>query len=259
MTRSSKKGPYVDERLLKKIEGKKPLETGVIKTWSRACVISPEMVGFTFGVHNGKTHLEVLVAEDMIGHRLGEFSPTKKFIKRLKAEAEKTKSSTTKENLIQQATDIDNEISAKQRESESYNQQAKVLQFQADSLKNSITLSNAMMTEIQSGPTSVSSSTSATQNSNAITGKSNETTNNTKSLNIQSSYVDVFVVQMRQAEKISDELERETQLSIIYQQWTDSLDQQIKVLRELLAVNKIEEEQKEIYAIYLKMLLSHTG
>ncbi|MFZ2521920.1 MAG: 30S ribosomal protein S19 [Minisyncoccia bacterium] len=81
MTRSSKKGPYVDERVLKKIEGRKPLETGVIKTWSRACVISPEMIGFTFGVHNGKTHLDVLVSEDMIGHRLGEFSPTKKFIK----------------------------------------------------------------------------------------------------------------------------------------------------------------------------------
>ncbi len=81
MTRSSKKGPYVDPRLLKKIEGKKPLETGVIKTWSRACVVSPEMIGFTFGVHNGKTHLEVLVSEDMVGHRLGEFSPTKKFIK----------------------------------------------------------------------------------------------------------------------------------------------------------------------------------
>ncbi len=81
MTRSSKKGPYVDERLLKKIEGKKPIETGVIKTWSRACVISPEMVGFNFGVHNGKTHIEVLVSEDMVGHRLGEFSPTKKFIK----------------------------------------------------------------------------------------------------------------------------------------------------------------------------------
>ncbi len=81
MTRSSKKGPYVDERLLKKIEGKKPLETGVVKTWSRACVISPEMIGFTFGVHNGKSHLEVLVSEDMVGHRLGEFSPTKKFIK----------------------------------------------------------------------------------------------------------------------------------------------------------------------------------
>lgn len=81
MTRSTKKGPYVDERLLKKIEGKKPIETGVIKTWSRACVISPEMVGFIFGVHNGKSHLEVLVSEDMVGHRLGEFSPTKKFIK----------------------------------------------------------------------------------------------------------------------------------------------------------------------------------
>jgi small subunit ribosomal protein S19 len=81
MTRSSYKGPYVDPRVLRKIEGKKPIETGVIKTWSRACVISPEMVGFNFGVHNGKTHIEVLVTEDMVGHRLGEFSPTKKFLK----------------------------------------------------------------------------------------------------------------------------------------------------------------------------------
>ena len=81
MTRSLKKGPYVDERLLKKIEGKEPLKTGVIKTWSRASQISPEMVGFTFGVHNGKTHIEVLVAEDMVGHRLGEFSLTRKFMK----------------------------------------------------------------------------------------------------------------------------------------------------------------------------------
>lgn len=81
MTRSLKKGPYVDERLLKKIEGKEPLKTGVIKTWSRASQISPEMVGFTFGVHNGKTHIEVLVTEDMVGHRLGEFSLTRKFMK----------------------------------------------------------------------------------------------------------------------------------------------------------------------------------
>ncbi len=71
----------MDERLLKKIEGKKPLETGVIKTWSRACQIAPEMIGFTFGVHNGKTHVEVLVTEEMVGHRLGEFSPTRKFIR----------------------------------------------------------------------------------------------------------------------------------------------------------------------------------
>jgi len=81
MTRSLKKGPYVDDRLLKKIAGKKPTESGVIKTWARACQISPEMVGFKFGVHNGREHLEVLVTEDMVGHRLGEFSLTRKFVK----------------------------------------------------------------------------------------------------------------------------------------------------------------------------------
>ena len=79
MTRSLKKGPYVDEKLLKKIDGKKPADTEVIKMWARHSQISPEMVGFTFGVHNGKDHLEVLVSEDMVGHRFGEFSPTKKF------------------------------------------------------------------------------------------------------------------------------------------------------------------------------------
>ncbi len=79
MSRSLYKGPYVDEKLLKKIDGKKPQETASIKTWARASVISPEMVGFTFGVHNGKDHIDVLVTEDMVGHRLGEFSPTKKF------------------------------------------------------------------------------------------------------------------------------------------------------------------------------------
>jgi small subunit ribosomal protein S19 len=79
MSRSLHKGPYIDERLLKKITGKKPTETGVIKTWSRDAVIAPEMVGFTFGVHNGREHLEVMATEDMVGHRLGEFAPTKKF------------------------------------------------------------------------------------------------------------------------------------------------------------------------------------
>jgi len=81
MTRSIKKGMFVDEGLLKKIAGKSPLNTPTIKTWKRACQISPEMLGFTFGVYNGKTHIDVLVTEDMVGHRLGEFSPTKKFIK----------------------------------------------------------------------------------------------------------------------------------------------------------------------------------
>ncbi len=81
MTRSIKKGIYVDERLLKKIAGKNPLNTPSIKTWSRACVVSPEMLGFTFGVHNGKIHVDVLITEDMVGHRLGEFSQTRKFTK----------------------------------------------------------------------------------------------------------------------------------------------------------------------------------
>ncbi len=81
MTRSAKKGPYVYEKLLKKIEGKKPQEAGVIKTWARDSQISPEMVGYTFGVHNGKDHIEVFVTEDMVGHRLGEFSPTRKFLR----------------------------------------------------------------------------------------------------------------------------------------------------------------------------------
>lgn len=79
MSRSLKKGPYVDPRLLKKLEGRKLGDRNVIKTWSRACTISPEMVGFTFGVHNGKDFISVFVTEEMVGHRLGEFSPTRKF------------------------------------------------------------------------------------------------------------------------------------------------------------------------------------
>lgn len=79
MSRSAYKGPFVDERVLNKVLGKKPEQTGVIKTWLRASTISPEMVGFTFGVHNGRTHIEVFVTEDMVGHKLGEFSPTRKF------------------------------------------------------------------------------------------------------------------------------------------------------------------------------------
>lgn len=81
MTRSLKKGPYIDPRLLEKLEGKKAATAGVIKTWSRRSQISPEMVGFTFGVHNGKTHPEVFITEEMVGHRLGEFSPTRKFVR----------------------------------------------------------------------------------------------------------------------------------------------------------------------------------
>ncbi|MBI4121111.1 MAG: 30S ribosomal protein S19 [Parcubacteria group bacterium] len=80
MVRSSRKGPYVDPKLMKKVEGQKPA-SGVIKTWSRDSQIAPEMVGYTFGVYNGKEHLPVAVTEEMVGHRLGEFSPTKKFLR----------------------------------------------------------------------------------------------------------------------------------------------------------------------------------
>jgi len=81
MSRSLKKGPYIYTRLLKKITGKKPETAGVIKTWARDSVIAPEMVGFSFGVYNGKEHIAVRVSEEMVGHRLGEFSPTKKFLR----------------------------------------------------------------------------------------------------------------------------------------------------------------------------------
>ena len=81
MSRSIKKGPWVDPKLLKKILKLKPGDKTVIKTWSRDSVVSPEMVGFTFGVHNGKNHIPVLIIEEMVGHRLGEFSPTRKFVR----------------------------------------------------------------------------------------------------------------------------------------------------------------------------------
>jgi small subunit ribosomal protein S19 len=80
MARSLKKGPFVDPNILKKISRQKP-EDGPIKTWARSSEISPEMVGYTFLVHNGKTFIEVKVNEAMIGHRLGEFAPTRKFIR----------------------------------------------------------------------------------------------------------------------------------------------------------------------------------
>jgi small subunit ribosomal protein S19 len=80
MARSSKKGPYVDPRLEKKVNAMIATnDKKVIKTWSRSSDISPDFVGFTFAVHNGKQHIPVFVTEDMIGHKLGEFSPTRKF------------------------------------------------------------------------------------------------------------------------------------------------------------------------------------
>ncbi len=93
MARSLKKGPNINDRLLKKVKSQKPGD-GVIKTWARDAVITPEMIGFTFGVHNGKDHIEVTISEDMVGHKLGEFSFTKKFVRhggKMQRELEKGK------------------------------------------------------------------------------------------------------------------------------------------------------------------------
>ncbi len=79
MSRSLKKGPYVDPKLAKKIGALTVGDKTVVKTWARHSTISPEMVGFTIAVHNGKIHIPVYVTENMVGHKLGEFAPTRKF------------------------------------------------------------------------------------------------------------------------------------------------------------------------------------
>lgn len=83
----------MDEKLIAKVKKLKAGDKTIIKTWARACTITPEMVGLTFGVHNGKEHIPVFVTEDMVGHRLGEFSPTRKFTRhggKMQREIEKT-------------------------------------------------------------------------------------------------------------------------------------------------------------------------
>jgi small subunit ribosomal protein S19 len=80
MSRSLKKGPYVNERILKKVQALKQGDKTLIKIWDRSCSITPEMVGFNFGVHNGRQHTPVVVVENMVGHKFGEFSPTRKFV-----------------------------------------------------------------------------------------------------------------------------------------------------------------------------------
>jgi len=79
MGRSLKKEPFIDPKLARKVALQGPDDRTVIKTWSRRSVVSPEMVGKTFAVHNGKVHVPVFVTENMVGHKFGEFSPTRKF------------------------------------------------------------------------------------------------------------------------------------------------------------------------------------
>jgi small subunit ribosomal protein S19 len=91
MGRSLKKGPFIAERLLEKLQKKTAGDKSPIKTWYRNSTISPEMIGFTFEVHNGKNFVKVFITDEMVGHKLGEFAPTRKFIKhggRLQKEVE---------------------------------------------------------------------------------------------------------------------------------------------------------------------------
>ncbi|MBI1960878.1 MAG: 30S ribosomal protein S19, partial [Candidatus Liptonbacteria bacterium] len=81
MSRSSKKGPYIDQRLLKKLAKLTPGGKTSIKTWARGSEVSPEMIGHTIGIHNGKDFISVTIAEEMVGHHLGEFAPTRKFVR----------------------------------------------------------------------------------------------------------------------------------------------------------------------------------
>ncbi len=94
MSRSLKKGPYIDEKLLEKVKNLGSGEKKVINTWSRRATITPEMIGHTFGVYNGKEHIKVTVSEEMVGHLLGEFAPSKKFVRhggKMQREQEKKK------------------------------------------------------------------------------------------------------------------------------------------------------------------------
>jgi len=91
MSRSLKKGPWTDPKLLQKLQKVRQGDRTIVKTWSRDSVITPEMVGFTVGVHNGREHLPVFIVENMVGHRLGEFALTRKFVRhggRMQREAE---------------------------------------------------------------------------------------------------------------------------------------------------------------------------
>lgn len=106
MARSLKKGPYIHPSILKHMRRVSPGSKVIIKTWSRDSTITPEMIGYTFGVHNGRNFIEIKVMEDMVGHLLGEFAPTRKFVRhggrmqkeleQKAQEAEKTKVETPK-------------------------------------------------------------------------------------------------------------------------------------------------------------------
>lgn len=120
MARSLKKGPYISEKLLKKMSKVRVGDKTIIKTWCRACAISPEMVGFTFGVHNGKDFVPVFVAEEMVGHKLGEFSATRKFVRhggRIQKELEQQQAQVAAQSAVASKTQASASAPAKEQKS----------------------------------------------------------------------------------------------------------------------------------------------
>jgi len=108
MSRSLKKGPFVDEKIMKKIVNQKAATARPIKTWSRDTTIIPDMVGFTFEVHNGRIHVTVKITEEMVGHKLGEFAPTRKFIRhggKMAKEQEQAAAAAEKQAMAKATTD----------------------------------------------------------------------------------------------------------------------------------------------------------
>ena len=119
MSRSLKKGPFTDPKLLKKISKLRHGDKTVIKTWSRSSVVTPEMVGFTIGVHNGREHTPVFISENMVGHRLGEFSPTRKFVKhggRMQREEEAAEAESQRKELAETKEKIEGKGEEKVKE-----------------------------------------------------------------------------------------------------------------------------------------------
>ncbi|MBI3500334.1 MAG: PD40 domain-containing protein [Bacteroidetes bacterium] len=169
---------------------------------------------------------------------------------RLRAEADKTKNEGAKQNLISQAEEMEKEAETKKKDAETYSVKGKQLQSQSDSLKSNAALTASVMNEIKSSPTNLAAAntnTVAPENKTVTASTVNETkAETTQQLKITSPYVDVFVNQMHDAEKIPKETEREEKLSVIYQSWTDSLDNQIASLKKFLPTVTDENNKKYV-------------
>jgi len=121
MSRSLKKGPFTDPKLLKKIAKIRRGDRTVIKTWSRASTITPEMVGFNIGVHNGKEHIPIYIVENMVGHKLGEFALTRKFLRhggRMQKETETAQADAQRRELTEAKQEIEKKTESKPTSSE---------------------------------------------------------------------------------------------------------------------------------------------